>query len=379
MPAKDLWSQIQKQTRGRSEDEQLRILRRHLGELHDEWKGPYKDLRDKLRKLVARLEGHEATRSRSGQQDPFHVKSQGDARVVVAGLPNAGKSSLVGALTGAATPVADYPFTTTQPSPGMLPCEGGVLQLVDTPPIVEGLASGQGAGRPLLHLFTSADALAIVVDLSTDVLDSLATILEELTSVSIRPVPGPLATVLQPRGKGGVRFLGKPLGREEEEEARTVLADAHIVNAEVVVRTAFDIDQLRHQVEGELLMPTVLVATHCDSETGEQETLQEMMPGHDILVGQLQQPETLGNVGGALLKVLGYTHIQLLARPAPEAKEETLLLHLASDILRVAERGKISTKRLKGARVWGTSVPRPGQAVRLDHVVDAGDRVFLQS
>ena len=89
MPAKDLWSQIQKQARGRSEDEQLRILRRHLGELHDEWKGPYKDLRDKLRKLVARLEGHEATRSRSGQQDPFHVKSQGDARVVVAGLPNA--------------------------------------------------------------------------------------------------------------------------------------------------------------------------------------------------------------------------------------------------------------------------------------------------
>jgi len=44
MPARHLWSQIQKQMQGRSEPEQLRILRGHLDGLHDEWKSPYKDL-----------------------------------------------------------------------------------------------------------------------------------------------------------------------------------------------------------------------------------------------------------------------------------------------------------------------------------------------
>ena len=34
---------------------------------------------------------------------------------------------------------------------------------------------------------------------------------------------------------------------------------------------------------------------------------------------------------------------------------------------------------LKGARVWGDSVPRPGQSVRLDHLIEADDRVYLQS
>lgn len=107
MPAKHLWAQLQKQMGGRPEEEQLQILRRGLSDLHDEWKGPYKDLRNRLRRQVARLENHEAVRSRSGQQDPFHVKNQGDARVVLAGTANAGKSALVAGLTGASTIVAD--------------------------------------------------------------------------------------------------------------------------------------------------------------------------------------------------------------------------------------------------------------------------------
>ena len=85
MPARHLWSQIQKQLHGRTEPEQLRVLRGHLDNLHDEWKGPYKDLRDRLRRQVSRLEGHDAVRSRAGQHDPFHVKRQGEARGVSRG------------------------------------------------------------------------------------------------------------------------------------------------------------------------------------------------------------------------------------------------------------------------------------------------------
>ena len=44
MPARDLWTKIQKELHGRTDREQLRILRRHLDSWHDSWKGPYADL-----------------------------------------------------------------------------------------------------------------------------------------------------------------------------------------------------------------------------------------------------------------------------------------------------------------------------------------------
>lgn len=378
MPARHLWSHIQKQTRGRSEDEQLQILRRNLAELHDEWKGPYKDLRDRLRRQVAKLEGHEAVRSRSGQSDPFHVKGQGDARIVLAGVPNVGKSTLVEVLTGAAVTVGDYPFATTHPVPGMLTCEGGVLQLIDTPPVVAGLGEGQGPGRPLLHLFSSADSILVLLDLRADPAAQLKTVLDELAEACILPIPGPLSTVLAPRGKGGVRFSGRAMTRDQEDEARAILSDAHIEHAEVTVRTHFDPEALRHQVDGDVPLPTILIGTHNGAVEGGTDALSQLWPSDRVLASDIDQIPA-AQICSRLLEAMGYMQVEVLERAAPDADSKTLLVHLASDLAAVAEGAGVSTKRLKGARVWGESVPRPGQAVRLDHVVEAADRIYLQS
>ena len=380
MPARDLWSHIQSELRGRAEDEHLRVLRRHLAELHDEWKGPYKDLRDRLRRQVSRLEGHESVRSRAGQHDPFHVKRQGDARVVLAGMPNAGKSALVCALTGAAAIVAPYPFATTHPLPGMLPCEGGTLQLVDTPPVVAGLADGQGAGRPLLHLLSGADAIVIVVDLTADVTTQLLTVLEELAEACVHPIPGPVPTVLRARGKGGVKLLGEPLSRDEETTARAILAEAHVEHAEVIVRAGFEDSVLKSQVDGDLPVPTIVVGTRVDSAI--EDAVDELRSGwaaSRCLLVDTDRPDLLNPIAGLLLEALGFIGVQLLERPADKSPERTLLVHRANDVAQVADRAGTPPERLKGARVWGPSVPRPGQAVSLDHLVEAGDRVYLQS
>ncbi|MBT3343480.1 MAG: hypothetical protein HN712_28845 [Gemmatimonadetes bacterium] len=365
--------------RGRSEEEQLQILRRNLAELHDEWKGPYKDLRDRLRRQVAKLEGHEAVQSRSGQSDPFHVKRQGDARIVLAGLPNAGKSTLVAALTPAAVTVADYPFATTHPIPGMLQCGGGVLQLIDTPPVVSGLAEGQGPGRPLLNLFTGADAILIVIDLSADPVDQLSSVLDELAEACICPIPGPLSTLLEQRGKGGVKFLGRSLNRDQEDAAREILLAAHIEHAQVTVRTEFEAEILQRQADGDLPLPTVVIGTRSSSASEDAEDLSQLWPKSRLLRVESDQSVVAAPICSMLLEALGYTRVELLERPTPDADGRALLVHRASDIAQVADRAGVSPKHLKGARVWGDSVPRPGQSVRLDHLIEADDRVYLQS
>jgi hypothetical protein len=67
---------------------------------------------------------------------PFYlIEKEGAGQVALIGPPNSGKSQLVAALTHAQPEVADYPFTTRFPTPGMMLFENVQIQLVDLPPI----------------------------------------------------------------------------------------------------------------------------------------------------------------------------------------------------------------------------------------------------
>lgn len=105
----------------------------------------------------------------------FHVERQGAAQVVLVGPPNAGKSSLLAAVTHATPHIADYPFTTTQPEIGMMPYEDVQIQIVDLPPV-----GGDVRKLPFYNLLRTADALAIVADATTEPEDDVQLVIEEL-------------------------------------------------------------------------------------------------------------------------------------------------------------------------------------------------------
>jgi ribosome-interacting GTPase 1 len=126
-------------------------------------------LRADLRRRLSKLKNETQAKKGGGKRSSaFHIDKEGAGQAVLVGPPNVGKSALVAALTNAAPEVSDAPYTTWQPTPGMMRVGNVQIQLVDTPPLQRDFVEPE-----LLDLIRRADLLLLVVDLQTDPVQQL--------------------------------------------------------------------------------------------------------------------------------------------------------------------------------------------------------------
>ncbi len=120
-----------------------------------------------------------ATKGKPGEETTFFIELQLVADIGLIGLPNAGKSSLLNALTNASAKVGAYKFTTLEPNLGAF--HGYVI--ADIPGLIEGAAQGKGLGHKFLRHIKRTKMLAHLISLENeDVVSAYETIRSELAS-----------------------------------------------------------------------------------------------------------------------------------------------------------------------------------------------------
>ena len=150
-------------------EEMMRVIPKHKGTDH---------MRAELRKKYSALkESAEKRKKTSHGLDFFHIPKSGSGQVVLLGLPNSGKSAIVAAVTHAKTHVADFPFTTSLPIPGIAQFEDIKIEIVDMPPI-----TAEFAVPGMVNTLRNCDLIGVVIDLSDDINQQVKVCLDFLES-----------------------------------------------------------------------------------------------------------------------------------------------------------------------------------------------------
>ncbi len=296
-------------------EEMLRVMPKHKGT-----DGLRADLR---RKLSSLKEAATQQKKSSAHADIFHVPRTGAGQIVLLGLPNTGKSSLLATLTNAKVVVADFPFATHAPVPGMVRYEDVQIQLVDMPPITADYAAPGQVGT-----YRNGDIIAVVIDMAQDIEEQALVLLDFLESHNL------LLDERTPAADSQGNALGKK-------------AVCICTKADIAPAGAFELAKKSFDKPMEFLQ----VST--------------------------QTAENLDKFAALLFRKLDIIRIYAKPPGKPADMESPFTLPVGSTVQNMAAIiHRELAEKLKSARIWGTDV-YPGQSVHLTHVLHDKDIVEL--
>lgn len=192
-----------------------------------------------------------------GEDKELEIELRLLADVGIIGLPNAGKSTLIAAISAVRPKIADYPFTTLVPNLGVVGYgEGKSFVVADIPGLIEGAHEGHGLGDKFLRHVTRTSLLIHLLDASSldeaDPLASWKTVNRELELFDPQLKKKPQLVVANkidlPAAKNGANLLAKRLPKDYQP-FHTISAATTEGVGKLVQHVGMRLEEIRRQDE----------------------------------------------------------------------------------------------------------------------------------
>lgn len=379
--AKKKWNEV---TMTKNPEERLRLMQEFLS-LVPKHKGTDKmcaHVKRQISRLREEVERLKKQAKRGGDWSPF-IQKAGAAQVVVIGPPNAGRSSLLKAVTNAQVEVTAYPFGTQQATPGMLAFEDIQLQLLEVPPIVEGSSEGRAHGHVNLSMARNADGVIILVDLSDDPAGNLLMVKGELENSRILITRPQGEVEIRRRGHGrNIQFIQEgELVDTTPEEVIQLLNEFKIRSALVRIRGRVTLDAIEDAIFGNAVYRPALIIANKSDIAGDPATVEQLRqaagPLEVMVISAERTPSLAEELGRRLFALLQIARIYT-KEPGEEPAKEPIV---ARKGVTVGELAKIIHndfyERFKYAKIWGPSAKFPNEKVGIDRELDDGTVIQL--
>jgi uncharacterized protein len=294
-------------------EEMLRVIPKHKGT---------EGLQAELKQKLSHLKEQRALPRAVQHVDIFHIPRTGAGQVVLIGLPNGGKSSILGALSKAKVHITDFPFATQVPVPGIVKHEDVQIEVVDMPPITaEYAAPGQ------INAYRNCDIVGIVVDLTGDVLEQMQVSLAYLE---------------------GKRLVAKE-GEKDSDAPQQGFKKVLVICTKADIGDRSAVEVLMEMYGSRFRYVTISTAT----------------------------AEGLADFTAALFHMLDIIRIYAKPPGKPADMEAPFTVPTGSTVQDLAVHiHRHLAAKLKSAKAWGTGV-YPGQNVQHDHVLHDKDIIEL--
>jgi len=380
--ARHKWSEV---SLAKTPQQKLRALEEFLS-LVPKHKGTAKLCAHVRRQMALLRREIERRRRKRGRGPSFFVEKEGAGQVVILGLTNVGRSSLLASLTNAKVRISSYPYTTRHPTPGMLQFEDIQLQIVEAPAVMEGASARGGWGLQTLTLARNADALILMVDLTEDPCRQLSILLKELEGarILVHKPKGRVEIERAPMGTGlRILLLGR-LVDCQLNDVKELLRSYRILNATVRIYGEASLDDVEDAIfESTVYRPAVIVANKLDLP-GAKENLRRLM---EFVGGRMRVIPTscvdgtgLKELGAALFEALEIIRIYT-KQPGERSPSPTpFVLKRGATVEDLAKRIHSDFhKRFLYARVWSKRFTFNPRRVGLSFRLDDGDVVELHA
>jgi hypothetical protein len=277
------------------------------------------DIKRRISQIKKEME-EEKQKKKKGAVSFLFPEKEGAGQIVLVGLPNSGKSSILKSLTNANPNIAEYPFTTVLPKPGMMRFEDIQIQIIDLPPFLKN--KYQWWQREIVR---NSDGILVILDISRDeVLEDIGEIEEIIREMKIE-----FSDIDEYSFSGIIKKKGLyVLNKWDSEGAED-----------------------RFKVLKEMYPEKKFIPYSCLTEFNKEELKKEIFDLLEIIRIYTKEPGKKPDM------------------------DDPMILEKGSTVLDAAkELHKDFAKRLKFARVWG-SARFPGQRVERDYILKDKDIV----